>query len=49
MRYNIMLQLVSFLTVILVSAAAFFAWIQNRPTTEQRGSLLQDQTERIKV
>ena len=35
MRYSIMLQLVSFLTLILLGAAAFFAWMQNRPTKEQ--------------
>ncbi|WP_202924830.1 hypothetical protein [Myxacorys almedinensis] len=34
MRYSIMLQLVGFITVILVSAAALFAWIQNRPVAE---------------
>jgi hypothetical protein len=35
MRYSILLQLVSFLTLILLGAAAFFAWMQNRPTNEQ--------------
>jgi hypothetical protein len=32
MRYSIMLQLVSGITLILVGGAAFFAWIENRPT-----------------
>jgi hypothetical protein len=32
MRYSIMLQIVASTTVILVGAAALFAWIQNRPT-----------------
>jgi flagellar basal body-associated protein FliL len=40
MRYSIMLQLVSFLTVILLGAAAFFAWMQNRPASEQSRSIL---------
>ena len=31
MRYSIMLQLVTGITLILVSAAALFGWIQNRP------------------
>ena len=31
MRYNIMLQLVVCTTLILVGAAALFAWIQTRP------------------
>jgi hypothetical protein len=35
MRYSIMLQLVGFLTLILLGTAAFFAWMQNRPTSEQ--------------
>jgi hypothetical protein len=30
MRYSIMLQLVTGTTVILVGAAALFAWLQNR-------------------
>ncbi|MBW4446099.1 MAG: hypothetical protein KME38_04250 [Spirirestis rafaelensis WJT71-NPBG6] len=30
-----MLQLVSGITLILVSGAAFFAWIENRPTQPQ--------------
>lgn len=32
MRYSIMLQLVVATTLVLTSAAAFFAWLQNRPT-----------------
>ncbi len=31
MRYSIMLQLVVATTLILTGAAAFFAWLQNRP------------------
>jgi hypothetical protein len=31
MRYSIMLQLVSFLTLLLVGGAALFAWVQSRP------------------
>ncbi len=30
MRYSIMLQLVTIITIILVSAAGWFAWLQNR-------------------
>ena len=30
MRYNLMLQLVAGTTLILVSTAALFAWLQNR-------------------
>ena len=30
MRYSIMLQLVTTISVIFVTAAALFAWIQNR-------------------
>jgi hypothetical protein len=30
MRYSLMLQLVAGTTVILVGAAALFAWMQNR-------------------
>ena len=33
MRYSIMLQLVTGITLVLVNAAALFAWIQNRPNT----------------
>jgi hypothetical protein len=35
MRYSIMLQLVGLITLILVSTAAFFAWLQNRPSPNQ--------------
>ena len=31
MRYSIMLQLVSGITLILVGGGAFFAWMENRP------------------
>ncbi|WP_341997766.1 hypothetical protein [Chlorogloeopsis sp. ULAP02] len=36
MRYSIMLQIVTGITLILVGGGALFAWIQNRPveTTE---------------
>jgi hypothetical protein len=40
MRYSIMLQLVSFLTLIFLGTAAFFAWMQNRPTPEQNRTTL---------
>jgi hypothetical protein len=33
MRYSIMLQLVLATTLILLGAAAVFAWVQNRPTS----------------
>ena len=32
MRYSIMLQLVTTISVIFIAAAALFAWIQNRQT-----------------
>lgn len=35
MRYSIMLQLVGIISVILVSAAALFAWVQSRPTPQR--------------
>ncbi len=40
MRYSIMLQIVTSITLILISGAALFAWIQNRPaeTTESIGN-----------
>ncbi len=38
MRYSIMLQLVSFLTLILVGTAAFFASIQSRPAADENGN-----------
>lgn len=31
MRYSMMLQLIVVTTLILGGAAAFFAWLQNRP------------------
>jgi hypothetical protein len=39
MRYSIMLQLVTGISLVLVSSAALFAWIQNRPdaTSEVTG------------
>jgi len=40
MRYSIMLQLVSFLTLLLVGGAALFGWLQSRPQLE-RDSVLQ--------
>jgi succinate dehydrogenase hydrophobic anchor subunit len=33
MRYSIMLQLVTGITLVLVVSAALFAWIQNRPNS----------------
>lgn len=35
MRYSLMLQVVSVIAVILVGAAALFAWLQNRPVSPQ--------------
>jgi hypothetical protein len=35
MRYSIMLQLVLSTTVVLLAAAALFAWLQNRPRVER--------------
>lgn len=32
MCYSIMLQILTAITLILVSGAALFAWIQNRPS-----------------
>ncbi len=42
MRYSIMLQLVGIITLILVSTAGLFAWLQNRevPPSESESSLL---------
>lgn len=34
MRYSIMVQVVSLTTVILVAAAALFAWLQTRPSPQ---------------
>jgi hypothetical protein len=36
MRYSIMLQLVTGITLVLVGSAALFAWIQNRPNPSQK-------------
>ncbi|NJL35664.1 MAG: hypothetical protein HC840_21275 [Leptolyngbyaceae cyanobacterium RM2_2_4] len=36
MRYSIMVQLVTGITIVLVSTAALFGWLQNRPTPMQR-------------
>lgn len=36
MRYSIMLQIVGIITLILVSTAALFAWLQTRPTPNPR-------------
>lgn len=49
MRYSIMLQLVGFLTLILLGTAAFFAWMQNRPPLEQNRSQIEGQTEWLKT
>jgi hypothetical protein len=45
MRFSIMLQVVSFTTVILLAAAALFAWLQNRPFEEE--SAVSGQPDRI--
>lgn len=34
MRYVIMLQIVSIITLILLGASAMFAWLQNRSSPE---------------
>lgn len=39
MRYSIMLQLVTGITLVLVGGAAMFAWIQNRPNSPQGAEL----------
>lgn len=43
MRYSIMLQLVTLITLVLVSAAAMFSWLQSRsllvPERQDRSSL----------
>ncbi|RUT05697.1 hypothetical protein DSM106972_037040 [Dulcicalothrix desertica PCC 7102] len=44
MRYSIMLQLVTGITLVLVGGAAIFAWIQNRPNPPQQGASLTEQT-----
>lgn len=49
MRYTIMLQLVGFLTLVLLGTAAFFAWMQNRSTGEQNSSSLTETSELIKA
>ena len=41
MRYNLMLQVVGLITVILVGTAALFAWVQNRPPAETEPTALQ--------
>jgi flagellar basal body-associated protein FliL len=40
MRYSLMLQIVTVITVTLISSAALFAWMQNRPpeTTDSKES-----------
>jgi hypothetical protein len=38
MRYSIMLQLVTATTVVLLIAAAIFAWMQNRPRLKEAHS-----------
>ena len=42
MRYSIMLQVVGIITLILVSTAGLFAWLQNReiPPTESESNQL---------
>lgn len=39
MRYSIMLQLVTLMTLILVGAAALFGWLQRRPGAKPQDSL----------
>ncbi len=41
MRYSIMLQLVTGITLILVGGAALFAWIQSRPNPTQEVTKLE--------
>lgn len=36
MRYSIMVQLVTGITIVLVSTAALFGWLQTRPASMQR-------------
>jgi hypothetical protein len=36
MRYSIMVQLVTGITIVLVSTAALFGWLQHRPASMQR-------------
>ncbi len=46
MRYSIMLQVVGIVTLILVSTAGLFAWLQNRevpPPKSQSSRLLENQ------
>jgi hypothetical protein len=38
MRYSIMLQIVTGITLILLGGAGLFAWIQNRPNPPQKTS-----------
>jgi hypothetical protein len=40
MRYTIMLQIIVGTTLILVGAAAFFAWLQVRPAAQVPSSQL---------
>jgi uncharacterized protein YpmB len=35
MRYSIMLQIVGIITLMLLGAAALFAWLQHRPAPTQ--------------
>jgi hypothetical protein len=45
MRYSIMLQVVSFITLILLGNGALFAWLQTRPGTGSQATTSQVQTE----
>ncbi len=38
MRYSIMLQIVTGITLILLGGAGLFAWIQNRPNSPQEAT-----------
>jgi hypothetical protein len=40
MRYSIMLQLVVATTLVLTGAAAFFAWLQNRPVEAETAQVV---------
>lgn len=46
MRYSIMVQIVSLTTVVLVAAAALFAWLQTRPSPQSPQSYLGSVAER---
>lgn len=47
MRYSIMLQLVGLITLVLLTTAALFAWLQNRSVLEP-GTELEQQSALLK-